>query len=67
MNVGINWMDLLRALALLLIMEGVLPFLNPEAARTALRKVADLEAAHLRIMGLVLMAIGCLVLLGLHA
>jgi uncharacterized protein YjeT (DUF2065 family) len=67
MNIGINWADLLRALALLAIMEGVLPFLNPEAARAALRKVADLEAAHLRIMGLVLMAIGCLVLLGLRA
>ena len=67
MNFGINWADFLRALALFLIMEGVLPFLNPEAARAALRKVAELEAAHLRIMGLVLMAIGCLVLLGLRA
>jgi hypothetical protein len=67
MNIGVNWVDLGRAAALLAVIEGVLPFLNPEGAKAALRKVADLEAVQLRIIGLAAMAVGCLILFGLRA
>jgi uncharacterized protein len=67
MNVSVNWVDLGRAVALVAVLEGLLPFLNPEAAKRSLRKVADLGAPQLRIMGLVLMLVGCLILFGLRA
>ncbi|MEI6458151.1 MAG: DUF2065 domain-containing protein [Pseudomonadota bacterium] len=67
MNLGINWVDLGRAVALLAVAEGILPFLSPEAAKASLRKLAEMEPVQLRIMGFVLMVVGCLILLGLRA
>ncbi len=67
MSLSVNWIDLGRALALVAVLEGLLPFLNPEAAKRSLRKVADLSGPQLRIMGLVLMLAGCLILFGLRA
>ncbi len=67
MNLGINWVDLGRAVALLAVAEGILPFLSPEAAKASLRKLAEMEPVQLRIMGFFLMVVGCLILLGLRA
>jgi uncharacterized protein YjeT (DUF2065 family) len=67
MTLGINWVDLGRALALVAVVEGILPFVNPAAAKASLRKVADLEAVQLRIISLASMVIGCLILFGLRA
>ncbi len=67
MTLGINWVDLGRAVALVAVVEGILPFANPAAAKASLRKVADLEAVQLRIIGLASMVIGCLILFGLRA
>jgi uncharacterized protein len=67
MSSGVNWVDLGRAIALVAVLEGVMPFLNPEAAKRSLRKVADLDGSQLRIMGLVLMLVGCFILFGLRA
>jgi uncharacterized protein len=64
---GVNWVDLGRAVALFAIIEGILPFVNPQGAKAALRKVADLEPTQLRIMGLAAMVIGCLILFSLRA
>jgi uncharacterized protein YjeT (DUF2065 family) len=56
------WTDLLSALALLLVIEGVLPFLNPSGLRKALFAMAQMEERQLRFAGLTSMLIGVLLL-----
>ena len=46
------WNDLLAALALLLVIEGILPFLNPQALRTTLLQMSKLDDRALRLLGL---------------
>ena len=58
------WNDLLRALALVLVIEGILPFLNPATWRSAIQGLAALEDRTLRWIGFASMLAG-LVLLGL--
>lgn len=50
--------DLLAALALMLVIEGVLPFLNPAGLRRTLQTLAELGDRSLRIVGLVSMLAG---------
>ncbi len=52
------WTDLWAALALLLVLEGVLPFLNPAAVRRMLEAVAQVDDRSMRISGLVSMLVG---------
>ncbi len=54
--------DLLAALALMLVVEGILPFLNPAALRRTLQTVGEMDDRSLRIMGLVSMLAGVLLL-----
>ena len=54
--------ELLLALALLLIIEGVLPFLNPDALRRTLEMVSGMNDQTLRFAGLTSMVLGCLLL-----
>jgi len=56
------WHDLLTALALVLVIEGMLPFLNPEAMRKILRTMSDIDNHSLRISGLVSMVLGVVML-----
>ncbi|MEW6352968.1 MAG: DUF2065 domain-containing protein [Pseudomonadota bacterium] len=49
---------LLIAIALLLIIEGILPFLNPAALRKSLLSIAQMDDRTLRIGGLVSMTLG---------
>jgi len=56
------WHELLVAVALLLVIEGVLPFLNPVALRKTLLRVAHLNDRTLRFAGLTSMVAGCLLL-----
>lgn len=56
------WDDLWRALALLLVLEGILPFLNPASMRRSLLQMATLSDRTLRIGGLISMAVGVLFL-----
>jgi uncharacterized protein YjeT (DUF2065 family) len=56
------WQDLLAALALVLVIEGVLPFLNPEGFRRTLLAVAQAQDGVLRFAGLTAMVLGCLLL-----
>jgi len=46
------------ALALVLILEGVLPFCAPSVWRDTFRKVTELSDGQLRFVGLVSIAIG---------
>ena len=56
------WHDLLVALALLLVIEGILPFLNPRGFREALAQIAQMDDAALRRVGLVSMIVGVVLL-----
>jgi len=58
----ISWQDLGAALALVLIFEGMLPFLSPERWRRMLEVVRGLSDGQLRNMGLFLIAVGTLLL-----
>jgi uncharacterized protein YjeT (DUF2065 family) len=55
-------MNLLAAFGLMLVLEGILPFLSPRALRQTLLQMAKLEDRILRFAGLVSMALGLLVL-----
>ncbi|HFC54254.1 MAG TPA: DUF2065 domain-containing protein [Gammaproteobacteria bacterium] len=52
------WQDLLTAAALVLVIEGILPFANPEGYRRALQLMVEQEDRVLRIGGLVSMLLG---------
>ena len=54
---------LLMALALMLILEGVLPFLAPSLWRDTFRRVTQLSDGQIRFFGLTSMLIGLLLLL----
>jgi uncharacterized protein YjeT (DUF2065 family) len=56
------WTDLLAAIALLLVIEGMVPFLNPKSLRQMLETVSKLDDRTLRIVGLVSMILGVVLL-----
>ena len=58
--------DFLRALALLLVIEGIMPFLSPTKWRDALQILQKLEDKTLRIMGLTAMLVGVILLILIH-
>jgi uncharacterized protein YjeT (DUF2065 family) len=59
---GVLWNDLLAALALVLVIEGMVPFLNPQSLRRMLETVSQLDDRTLRITGLVSMLCGVVML-----
>lgn len=56
------WDDLLRAFALVMVIEGLMPFLAPAQWRDMLAKVATLNSRSLRVFGAVMIGIGALLL-----
>jgi uncharacterized protein YjeT (DUF2065 family) len=54
--------DLLAALALFLVLEGIAPFLNPSAVKRALAALLEVGDRELRLAGLGSMAVGVLLL-----
>ena len=59
---GVVWSDLLAALALVLVIEGMVPFLNPQSLRRMLETVSQLDDRTLRIAGLISMLCGLVML-----
>ena len=53
----------LMALALLLILEGVLPFLAPNLWRETFRRITQMSDGQIRFVGLSSMLVGLLLLL----
>jgi len=53
----------LMALALMLILEGVLPFLAPTLWRDTFRRITQMSDGQIRFVGLSCMLLGLLVLL----
>jgi len=62
-----NWSDLLAAFALYLVLEGIMPFLNPAALRNAMARFASLSDVQLRVAGLVSMLAGVALLIVVRA
>lgn len=52
------WHELWLAFALLLVLEGILPFLSPAHFRRALEQAARMDDRSLRLAGLVAMVAG---------
>jgi hypothetical protein len=46
------WTSLLMAFALMLVLEGLLPFLAPKAWRDAFRRITELADGQIRFLGL---------------
>jgi uncharacterized protein YjeT (DUF2065 family) len=57
-----HWNDLWAAFALYLVLEGLLPFLNPGAAKRTLAALSEMDERTLRGIGLGSMIAGCVVL-----
>ncbi len=58
---------LLAALALMLVLEGLLPFIVPSLWRETFRKLVELSDGQLRFIGLTAMLVGLLLLFLAHA
>jgi uncharacterized protein YjeT (DUF2065 family) len=58
----VSWTDLGAAFALYLVLEGVMPFLNPQGMKRALAAMTQLGDKQLRIFGLFSMLSGLVLL-----
>ncbi|HKU15579.1 MAG TPA: DUF2065 domain-containing protein [Steroidobacteraceae bacterium] len=57
-----RWSDLLAAVALYLVLEGILPFLNPQAMKRVMMAMTTFSDRQLRLWGLASMLAGALLL-----
>ena len=62
-GVGDLWNALLLAFGLMLVLEGLLPFLSPPQWRALFAQAAKLSDGQLRFMGLTALVVGCAILL----
>ena len=60
------WEELGIAIALIFVIEGVVPFLNPAGWRKTLRSVSEMDDKTLRIMGFFSMIFGLIFLYMVH-
>lgn len=58
----IDWDVMWVATALMLVIEGVIPFLKPDAMRKALTRMAQMDDRAMRISGLASMVAGVVLL-----
>jgi uncharacterized protein len=58
----VNFTDLLAALGLFLVLEGIAPFLNPQGLKRALTRLLQVQDRELRIAGLGSMLVGVVIL-----
>jgi len=56
------WHDLLVASALVLVLEGIWPFLSPSGSRRAMLSLAEADDPTLRLLGLISMVFGVVLL-----
>jgi uncharacterized protein YjeT (DUF2065 family) len=52
------WNDLWAAIALMLVIEGIVPFLSPDSVRRMLVAMLQVEPRVIRVAGLVSMLVG---------
>ena len=60
------WDDLWVAMALMLVLEGMVPFLTPRGFKQMMQSVLQTEDRHLRIAGLISMIAGVVLLYLIH-
>lgn len=65
-SAGIMWQELGIAFCLMLVLEGILPFLYPRRWRGAIAQLVQLSDRQLRLMGLASMLLGTTLLYLLH-
>ena len=58
----VNSTDLLAALGLFLVLEGIAPFLNPQGVKRAFARLLEVRDRELRIAGLGSMLVGVIIL-----
>ena len=56
------WDTFLIAIALMLIFEGIIPFLSPQTWRETFKKLIEMDYGKLRFIGLSTMMVGLLLL-----
>ena len=56
------WTEILTALALVLVIEGLLPFASPGRYRQMVAEIVQLSDNHIRIVGLVVILAGLVLL-----
>ena len=61
-SVSINLTDLLAALGLFLVLEGIAPFLNPRGVKRAFARLLEVQDRELRFAGLGSMLVGVIIL-----
>jgi len=54
----VAWTEILTALALVLVIEGLLPFASPGRYRQMVAEIQRLSDNHIRIVGLVIIVVG---------
>ncbi len=54
--------DILTALCLVLVLEGILPFLSPNAYKSAIKAMLELDESRMRLIGLSSMIAGVVLL-----
>jgi hypothetical protein len=57
-----NWTDLFAALSLVLVIEGLMPFINPGAYKSTMMQMASFPEKTIRVIGLVSMIAGVICL-----
>ena len=57
-----NWADFWAALALVMVLEGLIPFVSPRGYKSMVQQMAAMPEPTLRNVGLVLMLAGLLFL-----
>ncbi|HET7586945.1 MAG TPA: DUF2065 domain-containing protein [Gammaproteobacteria bacterium] len=60
------WKELLIAVALVLVIEGVMPFLNPAGLRRTLALLTEIDDRYIRAAGLSSMLAGVVLLYVIH-
>lgn len=60
------WQEIGIALCLVLVVEGVLPFLSPKRWRESVARLSGLTDRQLRLVGLISMLLGTATLYWLH-
>jgi len=54
----VAWTEILTAVALVLVIEGLLPFASPGRYRQMVAEIVRLSDNHIRVVGLVVIVVG---------
>jgi len=57
-----GWQEIVTAISLVLLIEGLIPFISPNTYRIFIHKMSKLNDDNLRIVGLVSIMLGLIIL-----